>query len=79
MTSSGHRNPENRSDFAALADFPWRMTWALQPLRKIDHFDLMFDAHFRDGHLHSAEPFLDTFHPFVLAQCRQPLRHCLEE
>ena len=33
----------------------------------------MFDAHIRDGDLHKAEPFLDTFHPFVLAQCGQPL------
>jgi len=39
----------------------------------------MFDAHIRDGHLHKAEPFLDTFHSFVLAQCRQALRDGLEQ
>ena len=39
----------------------------------------MFDAHIRDGHLHKAEPFFDTFHPFVLAQRSQSLRHGLEK
>ena len=40
---------------------------------------MKFDAHIRGGHLHKAEPFLDTFHPFVLTQCRQPLRDGLEQ
>jgi hypothetical protein len=39
----------------------------------------MFDAHIRDGHLHYAEPFFDTFYPFVLTQCRQALRDGLEQ
>jgi hypothetical protein len=39
----------------------------------------MFDAHIRDGHLHKAEPFLDTFDPFILAQRRQSLRDGLEQ
>ena len=38
----------------------------------------MLDAHLSDGHLHNAEPFLDTFHPFVFAQRSEPLRNGLE-
>jgi hypothetical protein len=62
-----------------MRDFAWGTTRSLKPLHKICDLDLMLDAHFSDGHLHNAEPFLDTFHPFVLAQCRQPLRDGLEE
>jgi hypothetical protein len=62
-----------------MLDFPWGATRPLKPLHKICDFDLVFDAHIRDGHLHKAEPFLDTFHPFVLTQCRQALRDGLEQ
>jgi len=57
-----------------MRDFARRPTGSLKPLHEICDFDLMFDAHIRDGHLHKAEPFLDTFHPFVLTQRGQPLR-----
>ena len=73
MTSSGHRHSENCSDSLTLGDFAWGATRSFKPLHKIRNLHLMFDAHIRDGHLHKAEPFLDNFHPFVLAQCGQPL------
>jgi hypothetical protein len=38
------------------------------------NFDLMFDAHIRDGHLHKAEPFFDAFHPFIFAERSESLR-----
>ena len=57
-----------------MRDFARGATRSFKPLHKICDFDLMFDAHIRDRHLYNAEPFLDTFHPFVLAQCRQALR-----
>jgi len=69
MTSSGRRHPENCPDSEAMRDFAWRATRSLKPLHEIYDFDLMFDAHIRDGHLHKAEPFLDTFHAG-----RRPLR-----
>jgi len=62
-----------------MRDFAWGAPRSFKPLHEICDFDLMFDAHIRDGHLHKAEPFLDTFHPFVLAQCRQALRDGLEQ
>ena len=62
-----------------MRDFPWGATRSFKPLHKICDFDLMFDAHIRDGHLHKTEPFLDTFHPFVLAQRSEPLRNGLEQ
>ena len=43
-----------------MADFPWGATRSFKPLHEICDFDLMFDAHIRDGHLDKAEPFLDT-------------------
>ena len=46
--SRGHRHPENRSDFVALANFASSTTRPLQPLRKIRDFDLMFDTNFSD-------------------------------
>src|SRR5215469_9050116 len=52
---------------------------SFKPLHKICDFDLMFDTHIRDGHLHKAEPFFDAFHPFVLTQCRQALCEGLEQ
>jgi len=61
-----------------MRDFPWGATRSFKPLHKICGFDLMFDAHIRDGHLHKAEPFLDAFHPFILAQRNEPLRDCVE-
>jgi hypothetical protein len=79
MTSSGHRHPKNRADLLTLSDFSWGATRSFKPLHKICDFDLMFDAHIRDGYLHNAEPFLDTFHPFVLTQCRQALRDGFEQ
>jgi len=36
------------------------------------------DVHLSNRRLYCAEPFLDTFHPFVLTQCRQALRDGLE-
>jgi predicted esterase len=36
-----------------MRDFPWGTTRSLKPLHKICDLDLMFDAHIRDGHLHS--------------------------
>ena len=62
-----------------MRDFPWGATRSFKPLHKIRDLDLMFDAHIRDGHLHKPEPFLDTFYPFVLTQCRQALRDGLEQ
>jgi len=62
-----------------MRDFAWGATQSFKPLHKICDFDLMFDAHIRDGHLHCTESFLDTFHPFVLTQCRQPLSDGLEQ
>ena len=41
-----------------MRDFPWGATRSFKPLHKICDFDLMFDAHIRDGHLHYTEPFL---------------------
>jgi hypothetical protein len=79
MASSGHRHPENRSDFLTLSDFAWCATGSLKPFHQIRDPDLMFDAHLSNGHLHNAEPFLDTFHPLVFAQRRQPLRDSLEK
>jgi hypothetical protein len=79
VTSPRHRHPKHCSDFLTLGDFVRRPTGSLKPLHKICDFDLMFDAHIRDGHLHKAEPFLDAFHPFVLTQCRQALRDGLEQ
>jgi len=46
---------------------------------QISDLDLMFDAHVSDRHLNYAEPFFDTFYPFVLTQCRQALRDGLEQ
>ena len=62
-----------------MRDFPRGATRSFKPLHKICDFDLMFDAPIRDRHLHKAEPFLDTFDPFVLTQCRQTLRDGLEQ
>ena len=62
-----------------MRDFAWGATQSFKPLHKICDFDLMFDAHIRDGHLHCTESFLDTFHPFVLTQCRQTLSDGLEQ
>ena len=36
-----------------MRDFPWGATRSFKPLHEICDFDLMFDAHIRDGHLHS--------------------------
>jgi len=79
VTSPRHRHPENCPDSEAMRDFAWGANRSFKPLHKICDLDLMFDAHIRDGHLHKAEPFLDTFHPFVLAQCGQPLCDGLEQ
>jgi len=62
-----------------MRDFAWGATRPLKPLHKICDFDLMFDAHIRDGHLHKAEPFLDALHPFVLAQRSESLGDRLEK
>jgi hypothetical protein len=62
-----------------LRDFAWGATRSFKPLHEICNFDLMFDAHIRDGHRHEAEPLIDTFHPFVLTQGRQALRDGLEQ
>src|SRR5215469_3033327 len=78
-TSPRHRHSENCPDSEAMRDFAWGATRSFKPLHKICDFDLMFDAHIRDGHLHKAEPFLDTFHPFVLTQRSEPLRNGLEQ
>src|SRR5215469_13336499 len=69
-----HRHPENCPDSLTLGDFARRPTRSFKPLHKICDFDLMLDAHIRDGHLHKAEPFLDAFHPFVFAQRSEPPR-----
>jgi len=58
--ASRHKHPKNRSDSLTLGDFARRPTRSFKPLHKICDFDLMFDAHIRDGHLHYAELFLDT-------------------
>jgi|SRR5215472_5483057 len=79
ITSPRHRHPENCSDSLTLGDFARRPAGSLKPLHKIRDLDLVFDANICDGHLHRAEPFLDTFHPFVLTQCRQALRDGLEQ
>ena len=55
VTSPQHRHAENCSDFLTLGDFTWSATRSFKPLHKICDFDLMFDAHIRDGHLHKAE------------------------
>ena len=55
-----------------MRDFAWGATRSFKPLHKICDFDLMLDAHLSDGHPHKAEPFLDAFHPFVLAQRSEP-------
>jgi hypothetical protein len=62
-----------------MRDFAWGAIRSFKPLHKICNFDLMFDAHIRDGHLNYAEPFFDTFYPFVFAQCGQPLSDGLEQ
>jgi hypothetical protein len=62
-----------------MRDFAWGATRSFKPLHKIRDFDLMFDAHIRNGHLHCTESFLDALHPFVLTQCRQALRDGLEQ
>jgi len=67
MASSGHRHPENFPDFEAIRDLAWGAIRTLKPLHEIRDFDLMFDAHIRDGHLHKAEPFLDAFHRCIFA------------
>src|SRR5215469_4027781 len=72
MKSPCTRHPENCPDSEAMRDFAWGATRSFKPLHGICDFDLMFDAHIRDGHLYKAEPFLDTFHPFVLAHADSP-------
>jgi hypothetical protein len=62
-----------------MRDFPWCATPSFKPLHKICDFDLMFDGDIRDGQLHKAEAFLDTFDPFILAQRRESLRDSLEQ
>jgi hypothetical protein len=62
-----------------LADFARSAALSLKPLHKICDLDLVFDANLGDWHLHNTEPFLDSFHPFVFAERRQPLGHGLEE
>jgi len=42
-----------------MRDFAWGATRSFKPLHKICDFELMFNAHIRDGHLHKTEPFLD--------------------
>jgi len=69
LTSPRHRHPENCSDSLTLGDFARRPTGSFKPLHKICDFDLMFDAHIRDGHLHK---------PNRSSQCRQALRDGLE-
>ena len=62
-----------------MGDFARRPTGSLEPLREIGDLDLMFHAHVSDRHLNYAEPFFDTFYPFVFAQCGQPLSDGLEQ
>ena len=64
--SPRHRHSEDCPDSEAMRDFPWGATGSLKPLREIGDLDLMFDAHVSDRHLHYAEPFLDTLHPYQL-------------
>jgi hypothetical protein len=61
-----------------MRDFPWGATRSFKPLHEICDFDLMFDAHIRDGHLHTTEPFFDAFHPFMFSQRSEPLCDGLE-
>jgi hypothetical protein len=67
FTLPRYRHHENCSDSLTLGDFARRPTRSFKPLDKICDLDVMLDAYLCDGHLHKAEPFLDTFHPFVLA------------
>jgi hypothetical protein len=61
-----------------MRDFARGAPRSLKPLHEICDFDLMFDAHVSDRHLHKAEPFFDAFHPFIFAQRSEPLRNGLE-
>ena len=62
-----------------MRDFARGAPRSLKPLHEICDFDLMFDAHVSDRHLNYAEPFFDTFYPFVFAQCGQHLSDGLDQ